>query len=91
MKAGFHMTVALPTRGGYCYICEQEVKVPTPAPFYPVCREKLEEEDVSLGMLWEGHLDFMAWRRAIKLFLAHEALELPVRKPYPVEYGGRVG
>ena len=46
------------------------------------------------GVIWRGHLDMMALRKMIKLFLAclwlvwREAEGLPVRSPYPAEKQG---
>jgi len=46
------------------------------------------------GIISEGHLDNMAKRKMIKMFLEHlfrvwrEALGLPVTKPYVLEHGG---
>ncbi|MFH1486888.1 MAG: hypothetical protein ABIH46_12525 [Chloroflexota bacterium] len=88
-------TRILPTpKGRYCYVCEQDLDVSASTRFCPTCGEKLGKKDEPEGVIWEGHLDFMARRRAIKLFAGHlwvvwrSALGLPVRTPYPVEYGG---
>ena len=81
-------------KGRYCPVCGQDLDVPASTRFCPVCGERLSKKEESPGMVWEGHLDFMARRRTIKLFAAHlsvvwrEELGLPVPKPYPVEYGG---
>jgi len=81
-------------RGRYCPVCQQELDVPSSTRYCPVCGERLGKKEEPSGVLWEGHLDFMARRRAIKLFLAHlwvvwrEELRLPVSKPYAVEHGG---
>jgi hypothetical protein len=81
-------------KGRYCRVCDQDQNVPASTRYCPVCGELLSKKEEPPGLMWEGHLDFMARRRAIKLFSAHlwvvwrEELGLPSRTPYPVEYGG---
>jgi rubrerythrin len=58
----------------------------------PQIEKKLRQEPP--GVIWLGHLDAMAVRKAIKLFLAclwlvwREAEGLPVTKPYAIEKQG---
>jgi len=79
-------------RGRFCPTCNEEKPVPSTTLFCPDCGERLLRREETPGVIWEGHLDFMARRWAIKLFLTHlwvvwrEALGLPVRTPYAVEY-----
>lgn len=84
----------LPTpKGRYCAVCERDVATKA-ADYCPDCGEKLARKEEPEGVVWEGHLDFMARRRATKLFVCHlwavwrGALGLPLRVPYAVEYGG---
>jgi len=61
----------------------------TPCCGKPVIEKKLREEPP--GVIWLGHLDMMALRKAIKLFLAclwvvwREAEGLAVTKPYAID------
>lgn len=46
------------------------------------------------GIIWLGHVDNMCRRKMLQLFVDHlwaiwrDALDLPLRKPYPLEYLG---
>lgn len=83
----------IPTpRGRYCHTCEKEMGVPKTTRYCPTCGNKLGSKVEPPGVIYEGHLDMMARRRVIKIFLAHlwaierEALGLPLQTPYPVEF-----
>lgn len=85
----------LPTpRGRYCANCQEEVVLSRQAMFCPKCGEKLALKQEPEGVRWEGHVHMMAMRRMLQLFLDHlwavwrEALNLPLREPYPIEYLG---
>lgn len=64
----------------------------TPCCDNPRIEKKVREEPP--GVIWLGHLDMMAMRKAIKLFLGHlwvvwrEAEGLPVTKPYAIDQLG---
>lgn len=64
----------------------------TPCCDSPAIEKKLREEPA--GIIWKGHLDMMALRKMIKLFLAclwlvwREAEGLPTRSPYAIERMG---
>lgn len=81
-------------RGRFCLNCKEEKKVPKDTYYCPDCGARLGKKEETKGVIWEGHLDFMARRHTIKLFLSHlwlvwrKALDLPVGKPYPVEHLG---
>jgi hypothetical protein len=84
----------IPTpRGRYCSLCEREV-MKKMARFCPVCHEPLSLKEEPEGVKYEGHIHLMAQRRMLQLFLDHlwviwrEALGLPLRQPYPIEYLG---
>ncbi len=88
----------LPTpKGRFCPVCAEEKKVPKTTFYCPECDAKLGKKDEPKGILWEGHLDMMARRWMMKLFLHHwwavwrEAVSLPIREPYPMEYLGHTG
>lgn len=85
----------LPTPPGrYCPACDEEKDVRATTHFCPDCGNQLFRKQEPPGVIFAGHLDMMCRRRAIKLFLDHlwvvwrEALGLPLRQPYPVEYLG---
>lgn len=75
-------------RGRFCPKCAVEMKVPKDTRFCPTCNTKLALKNEPEGILFLGHLDAMARRKAIVLFLDHlwlvwrEALGLPVTRPY---------
>jgi hypothetical protein len=84
----------LPTpEGRYCLFCEKEVVAKT-ARFCPACHEPLSLKEEPEGVKYVGHIHSMAQRRMLQLFLDHlwvvwrEALGLPLRQPYPIEYLG---
>ena len=88
-KAG---TKIRPTPAGrYCPACEQEFKLKAGL-YCPQCNEKLSKKEEPVGVIWEGHLDFMARRHTLKLFLCHfwlvyrQAKNLSVRAPYSVDH-----
>ncbi|MDP3061635.1 MAG: hypothetical protein Q8O40_00265 [Chloroflexota bacterium] len=82
----------LPTpKARYCAACDKELILKA-GKYCPDCGTELSGKNEPPGIIWEGHLDYMARRRAGKLFLAHlwgvwrSELKLPLRTPYPVEY-----
>ncbi len=79
----------IPTPSGrFCPKCVMEMKVPKDTHFCPTCYTKLALKNEPEGILFLGHLDAMARRKATILFLDHlwlvwrEALGLPVTRPY---------
>lgn len=84
----------LPTpKGRFCPACEKAVVLKS-ALFCPECGGKLTKKEEPEGVYWQGHVHMMAMRRMIQLFSDHlwvvwrEALGLPIRTPYPIEYLG---
>lgn len=84
----------LPTpKGRFCPTCEKPVALKS-ALFCPDCRSKLAKKDEPENVYWQGHVHAMAMRRMIQLFSDHlwavwrEALNLPLREPYAIEYLG---
>ncbi|GEM_PF-2145231 len=87
----------LPTpKGRFCPACQMEV-VMKKALFCPKCGGKLTKKEEPEGVYWQGHVHMMVMRRMIQLFSDHlwvvwrEALGLPIRDPYPIEYLGHTG
>lgn len=80
-------------KGRMCPQCKQEVEMKA-ARFCPVCGTKLTLKEEPEGVIWKGHVHNMCVRRMVKLFCSHlwvvwrEALNLPIRDPYPIEYLG---
>lgn len=84
----------LPTpKGRFCAACEEEV-VAKAARLCPKCGGELSLKQEPPGVKWQGHVHLMCQRRMQQLFLDHlwvvwrEALGLPLREPYPIEYLG---
>lgn len=84
----------LPTpRGRLCPQCQVEV-IMKAGRFCPTCGTKLTTKKEPEGVRWKGHVHMMCMRRMIQLFSDHlwvvwrEALHLPLRTPYPIEYLG---
>lgn len=82
----------LPTpKGRMCVQCNKVISLKT-ARFCPDCGGGLTLKNEPESVVWQGHLHQMAMRRMTKLFLHHlwvvwrEALRLPSREPYPIEY-----
>jgi len=85
----------IPTpQGRYCLSCGEEKQVPKTTKNCPDCGEKLVAKGEPPGVIFRGHLVNMAKRRTVRLWLDclyivwRQALGLPVRSPYIVEYGG---
>jgi RNA polymerase subunit RPABC4/transcription elongation factor Spt4 len=81
----------IPTPNGrYCTECEQDMKVPKDTRYCPECGTELMKKTEPEGYLYLGHLNNMAIRRMMELFLDHlwviwrEELGLPVTAPYPM-------
>lgn len=80
--------------GRFCSICNEDKDVPSSTHFCPQCGGELEKKHAPEGIVWQGHLDSMARRWTLKLFLSHfwivyrQALKLPSRQPYAVEHAG---
>ena len=78
-------------KGRFCGECREEQEVPKDTRLCPVCGTKLGRKEEPPGVIWAGHLDNMARRWTVKLFLNHlwvvyrQAEELSVRAPYPIE------
>lgn len=82
----------LPTpKGRFCPRCLAEREVPKDTKLCPECGTKLGRKEEPPGVVWAGHLDNMARRWTVKLFLNHlwvvyrQAEGLTVRAPYAVE------
>jgi len=77
-------------RGRYCPKCEEEVMVKA-ARFCPRCGTPLDLKKEPERVIYRAHLEAMARRRMLQLFLCHlwdvwrKAEGLPVRTPYPIE------
>lgn len=77
----------------FCLNCEREV-IKKAARFCPDCGQALSQKREPPGVLYEGHVHNMAKGRMEQMFLDllwvvwREALGLPLRVPYPIEYGG---
>jgi hypothetical protein len=85
----------LPTPSGrFCLSCMEDKPVPSTTSICPDCGQRLEKKEEPEGVRWLGHVDNMAVRWTIKLFLSHlwevwrAKLNLPVRAPYAEEYLG---
>jgi len=85
----------IPTpRGRYCLTCREEKDVPKTTKNCPDCGEKLVAKREPPGVIFRGHVVNRAKRRTIRLwldclyFVWRQALGLPVRSPYIIEYGG---
>lgn len=85
----------MPTQSGrFCPVCLEEKAVPLTTKNCPDCGEKLMKKEEPPGVIWRGHVVNMAKRRTIRLWLDclwlvwREALGLPTRTPYSVEYQG---
>lgn len=78
-------------KGRFCPQCAEERHVPRTTLYCPDCGTKLASKIEPEGVLFKGHLDAMARRRAMKLFLSHlwlvwrQALNLPVCQPYALD------
>lgn len=84
----------LPTpKGRYCVFCEAEVELKT-ARYCPTCNTLLSSKEEPKGVMSEGHIHMMAMRRMMQHFLDlfwvvyRQAMYLPVRAPYPIEFLG---
>ena len=91
-RDGIKMT---PTpQGRYCLNCVAEKKVSKTTMNCPDCGERLVGKKEPPGVIFRGHVVNMAKRRTIRLwgdclfFVWREALGLPIRSPYIIEYGG---
>jgi len=85
----------IPTpQGRYCLTCREEKNVPKTTKNCPDCGEKLVAKGEPAGVMFRGHVVNRAKRRTVRLWLDclfliwRQALGLPVRSPYIVEYGG---
>jgi hypothetical protein len=85
----------IPTPAGrFCPTCKEEKAVPRTTKNCPDCGERLMGKKEADGVVFRGHVVNMAKRRTIRLWLDclwiiwREALGLPTRTPYIVEYGG---
>lgn len=80
--------------GRYCPGCQEMKEVPRTTTHCPDCGEKLTKKLEHPGVVWRGHVVAMAKRRTIRLWLDmllivwRQALGLPIRSPYIVQYGG---
>lgn len=80
--------------GRYCFNCNEDKNVPSSTHFCPQCGKELAKKQEPEGVIWQGHLDSMARRWTLKLFLSHfwlvyrQTLGLPLRQPYAVEHAG---
>lgn len=84
----------IPTpEGKWCSECLEEKRAKK-ARFCPDCGFELMKKEEAPGVLFLGHIDAMAKRRTMQLFLDHlwavwrQALGLPVTQPYPIEILG---
>lgn len=91
VASGVHI---LPTpKARFCPECQIEVVLKT-ARLCPNCGGELTTKTEPEGVLWKGHVHMRCMRRMIQLFSDHlwvvwrEALGLPIRTPYPIEYLG---
>lgn len=85
----------IPTPAGrFCPTCKEEKDVPKTTKNCPDCGEKLMGKKETPGVIFRGHVVNMAKRRTIRLWLDslwiiwREALDLPTRAPWALEYGG---
>jgi len=85
----------IPTpQGRYCLTCREEKQVSKTTKNCPDCGEKLVAKGEPPGVMFRGHVVNRAKRRTIRLWLDclflvwRQALGLPVRSPYIIEYGG---
>lgn len=80
--------------GRFCGVCLKEKAVPKTTKNCPDCGEKLMAKGEPLGVKFRGHVVNMAKRRTIRLWsdclwvVWREALGLPTRTPWALEYGG---
>jgi len=83
------MQIVPTPKGRWCTTCQKDV-VTKAARFCPTCQSALGKKTEPEGVVFEGHLDNMARRWCVKLFLSHlwvvyrEALSLPTTQPYAV-------
>jgi len=83
--------------GRFCAQCQEEKQVPKTTHFCPDCDGLLSGKKEPPGIYWEGHVEAMARRRTIRLWLDclwlvwREALGLPTRSPWIEEYGQHTG
>jgi len=87
----------IPTpQGRYCPTCREEKQVSKTTKNCPDCGEKLVAKGEPPGLMFRGHVVNMAKRRTIRLWLDslwivwREALGLPTRPPWVLEYGGHM-
>lgn len=79
-------------REKYCPTCGENKELPSSTRLCPQCGSPLNKKERE-GIIWAGHLDAMARRWTLKLFLSHywlvyrRAMGLPVRDPYPIGRG----
>ena len=85
----------IPTPAGrFCGVCLEEKDVPKTTKNCPDCGAKLMAKDEPPGVIFRGHVVNMAKRRTIRLWsdclwiVWREALKLPTRVPWVLEYGG---
>jgi len=95
-KEGEGYKIVSTPKGKYCPECSEEKDVKT-GKFCPDCGSELMSKEEPPGVLYLGHIDSMAKRRMIQLFLDHlwvvwrEALGLPVTQPYSIQILGHEG
>lgn len=81
-------------KGRFCPLCQEEKEVSKTMKNCPDCGEKLSGKMEPPMVIFRGHVVAMAKRKTIRLWLDclwliwREALGLPTRGPYIVEYGG---
>lgn len=91
-RNGFRIIETPP--GRYCPTCQEIKEVSKTTRNCPDCGDKLMPKREPPHVVFRGHVVNMAKRRTIRLWLDclylvwREALGLPVRSPYIVEYGG---
>lgn len=91
-RDGFRIIETPP--GRYCPTCQEIKEVPKTTKNCPDCGDKLMPKREPPHVVFRGHVVNMAKRRTIRLWLDclylvwRQALGLPVRSPYIVEYGG---
>lgn len=91
-RNGFRIIETPP--GRYCPTCQEIKEVSKTTRNCPDCGDKLMPKREPPHVVFRGHVVNMAKRRTIRLWLDclylvwREALGLPVRGPYIVEYGG---
>ena len=91
------MAIRPAPKGRFCPQCLEEKEVPTTTLFCPDCDGPLSQKKEPPGVYWQGHVDAMARRRTIRLWVDclwlvwREALGLPTRSPWIEEYGQHTG